>query len=102
MDAQGRGQDSWFKAGKPWDPHWIQAGTERRLRGLPSSCPASDGVPAVGCWMWPLEPARLAVWGSRAPSPALPGEYLAREPLARGGLDAPQATLRLIGVKPTD
>lgn len=58
MDAQGRGQDSWFEAGKPWDPHWIQAGTKQRLRGLPSSCPA-------------------------------------------GGLDAPQATLHLIGVKPT-
>lgn len=101
MDAQGRGQDSWFKDGKPWDPHWIQAGTERRLQGFPSSCPAPSGVPAVGGWMRPLEPARLAVGGSGAPSPALPGEYLAGEPLAGGGLDAPRATLRLIGVKPT-
>lgn len=85
MDAQGRGQDSWFEAGKPWNPRWIQAGTERRLRRFPSPCPALSGVPAVGGWMQPLETAKPAVRGSRALSPAaLPGEYLAGEPLAWG------------------
>lgn len=95
MEAQGRGQESWLEAGKPWDPHWIQAWTERRLRGLPSSCPAPSGVPVwdAGC----------SPWLCRDPEPptALPGEHLAGETLTEGGLDAPHATVCLTGVRPT-
>lgn len=70
MDAQGRRQDSWFKAGKPWDPHWIQAGTERRLQGLPSSCPAPVESQPWGAGCGPLnQPGRL--WGGPEP-PAQP------------------------------
>lgn len=65
MDAQGRGQEPWLGAGKPWDPHWIQAWTEWRLRGLLSSCPAPSGAP-----VWDGHPEH---------STALPREHLAGE-----------------------
>jgi len=66
MDAQGRGQDSWFEAGKPWDPHWIQTGTVRRQPGLPSSRPAPSGAPAVGAG---CGPSSLPGWLCGGPEP---------------------------------
>lgn len=69
MDAQGRGQDSWFKAGKPWDPHGIQAGTEWRLRGLPLSCLVLSRAQTMGLDVAP-EPGRPAM-GSPNPQPCL-------------------------------